>query len=59
MVLVGPEGGLTDGEQKLTENRGYEPVFLRENVLRVETAAIGLLAAVRAWQDNKKDGSRK
>ena len=53
VVLVGPEGGLTDSEQKLTENRGYEPVFLGENVLRVETAAIGLLAMVRAWQDKK------
>jgi len=62
VVLVGPEGGLTDSEQKLTENRGYEPVFLGENVLRVETAAIGLLAAVKAWQDEerrKSEGGRR
>ena len=46
VVLVGPEGGLSEKEQKITEKCGYKAVFLGENVLRVETAAIGLLAAV-------------
>ncbi|NIA07332.1 MAG: RsmE family RNA methyltransferase [Actinobacteria bacterium] len=50
-LLVGPEGGLTEKEQALTEANGYEPVFLGKNTLRVETAAAGLLAAIRAWQD--------
>ena len=59
VLLVGPEGGLTSKEQELVESYGYEPVFLGENVLRVETAAIGLLAAIQAWQDNKKGGMRK
>jgi len=51
VLLVGPEGGLTDEEQELATASGYEPVYLGENILRVETAAVGLLAAVKAWQD--------
>lgn len=53
VLLVGPEGGLSEDEQKHTEQCGYEPVFLGENILRVETATIGLLAAVRAWLDKE------
>ena len=56
ILLVGPEGGLTEKEQGLTESRGYEPVYLGENVLRVETAAIGLLAVVKAWKDQSSLG---
>ena len=58
VLLVGPEGGLTNEEQGLVEGCGYEPVFLGENILRVETAAIGLFAAIQAWKDNKKGGRR-
>ena len=53
VLLVGPEGGLRAEEQILAEERGYQPVFLTENTLRVETAAIGFLAAVRAWIDEE------
>ena len=53
VLLVGPEGGLTEKEQALAEANGYEPVYLGENTLRVETAAAGMLAAIRAWQDKK------
>ncbi len=52
-LLVGPEGGLTEQEQALVQASGYEPVYLGENTLRVETAAAGLLAVIRAWQDKK------
>ena len=54
VLLVGPEGGLTEQEQSWAQERGYRAVFLGENILRVETAAIGLLAGVKAWKDNKK-----
>jgi 16S rRNA (uracil1498-N3)-methyltransferase len=54
VLLVGPEGGLAEKEQSWAQERGYRAVFLGENILRVETAAIGLLAAVKAWKDNKK-----
>ena len=53
VVLVGPEGGLSAEEQRLSQERGYERVFLGENTLRVETAAVGILAAIRAWHDKK------
>lgn len=53
VILVGPEGGLTAQEQSLAQERGYKAVFLGENTLRVETATISLLAAVRAWIDKK------
>ena len=53
MLLIGPEGGLTEAEQGLAQQRGCRPVFLGENILRVETAAVALLAAVRAWNDGK------
>ena len=55
-LLVGPEGGLTEKEQALAEASGYEPVYLGENTLRVETAAIGLLAAIQAWKDQSSWG---
>ena len=53
VLLVGPEGGLTAQEQRRAEERGYEAVFLGENTLRVETAAVGFLAVVRAWMENQ------
>lgn len=47
-ILVGPEGGLTDAERTDVEAAGLIPVRLGGYVLRVETAALALLAAVRA-----------
>jgi len=45
-VVVGPEGGLTDGEVKAAVARGYSPVGLGPRVLRTETAAISLVSTV-------------
>ncbi len=55
VLLVGPEGGLTAQEQSWAQERGYRAVFLGDNTLRVETATISLLAAVRAWMDSKSN----
>lgn len=44
LVVVGPEGGLADDEFAALEARGGRPVSLGPNVLRVETAAIALVA---------------
>ncbi|MDH4227818.1 MAG: 16S rRNA (uracil(1498)-N(3))-methyltransferase [Deltaproteobacteria bacterium] len=44
-VLVGPEGGFTDEEQKKAEASGFTPVTLGSNVLRTETAAIAAVTA--------------
>lgn len=46
-VLVGPEGGLTEGEVAYAASRGVEPVSLGPRVLRSETAAMAAVAAVQ------------
>jgi len=51
-LLVGPEGGLTDAEIDAARRAGYQPVRLGPRVLRTETAAPALLAALQAlWGD--------
>jgi len=51
-LLVGPEGGLTDNEAAAARRAGYQPVRLGPRVLRTETAAPALLAALQAlWGD--------
>jgi 16S rRNA (uracil1498-N3)-methyltransferase len=51
-LLVGPEGGLTEAEETLALQAGYRAVLLGPRVLRTETAAPALLAAVLArWGD--------
>jgi len=51
-LLVGPEGGLTDVEADAARRAGYQPVRLGPRVLRTETAAPALLAALQAlWGD--------
>jgi len=47
-ILVGPEGGLTDEEQALALSGGFRLVRLGAATLRVETAAVALLAATTA-----------
>ena len=48
-VVVGPEGGLTEAERLAMQAAGLEPARLGQTTLRVETAAIALVAAVRAY----------
>ncbi len=47
-ILIGPEGGLTDGERAAAVGAGFVPVRLGAATLRIETAAVALLAAVIA-----------
>lgn len=47
-ILVGPEGGMTEAELAAVVDAGFKPVGLGETTLRIETAAIALLAATRA-----------
>jgi 16S rRNA (uracil1498-N3)-methyltransferase len=46
-LVIGPEGGLAEEETKLLMDAGFGPVYLGENVLRVETATLFAIAAVR------------
>ncbi len=49
-VMLGPEGGWTDGERRMAAEAGWLPVSLGPLVLRAETAAAGALAVVgAAW----------
>lgn len=50
MLLVGPEGGLTNSERNLSLAGGFKPVKLGGTTLRIETAAVALLAGVRTLQ---------
>lgn len=47
-VLIGPEGGWSTEETALAEQAGYLPARLGHSILRVETAAIAMAAALRA-----------
>ena len=48
VILIGPEGGLTDDETAAAEQANFSPVRLGNLVLRVETAAVVMLAAINA-----------
>ena len=51
-LLVGPEGGLSDEEERAAVDAGFMPVRLGPRILRTETAAPALLAALQAlWGD--------
>jgi 16S rRNA (uracil1498-N3)-methyltransferase len=46
-MIIGPEGGLSGGEVRLLTEAGFQLVHLGGNVLRVETAALYALGAVK------------
>jgi 16S rRNA (uracil1498-N3)-methyltransferase len=46
LVLVGPEGGLTEREISLAQDQGWKPVSLGPRILRSETAAIYSVAQI-------------
>jgi len=46
-LLVGPEGGLAEVELAEAARRGYRPVGLGPRILRTETAAVAVLAALQ------------
>ncbi len=49
-LLMGPEGGWTDGERRSAADGGWAAISLGPLVLRAETAAVaGLAVAVNAW----------
>lgn len=52
IVLAGPEGGLSESEMADAVRAGFRPLRLGPRVLRTETAAVALLAAMQAlWGD--------
>ena len=52
ILLIGPEGGLTEGEIECAVDAGYEALQLGPRVLRTETAPLAALAILQArWGD--------
>lgn len=52
VLLVGPEGGLSDAERARAERAGLEPLALGPRILRTETAAVAALTALQLkWGD--------
>jgi len=47
-LAIGPEGGWADQELKLMKSQGFEALTFGERVMRTETAAPALLAAIQA-----------
>jgi 16S rRNA (uracil1498-N3)-methyltransferase len=46
-MMVGPEGGFTEGEVKLAKEKGFIPVKLGQRILRTETAAIVMVGILQ------------
>ena len=46
-ILVGPEGGLTEAERRAARKAAFTAVRLGQLVLRVETAVLAMLAAIK------------
>lgn len=52
LLLVGPEGGLSEAERSVAVSQGFLPLRLGPRILRTETAALAALAAMHAlWGD--------
>lgn len=47
MLIVGPEGGLSESEVELARRGGFVPVSLGKRILRTETVSISLLSLVQ------------
>ena len=46
VFVIGPEGGLDDGETEMLSQKGFRSVYLGRNILRCETAPLYAAAAV-------------
>lgn len=55
LALVGPEGGFTPEERSAATAAGFVAVRLGPNILRVETAAVAIAAAVAAENPVRAD----
>ena len=47
LLMVGPEGGFSDDEEKRIVAAGARKISLGQNILRIETAAVSLVARFR------------
>ena len=47
-LAIGPEGGFTEDERQVALANQWTPISLGQRILRIETAAVALVAAVRS-----------
>jgi 16S rRNA (uracil1498-N3)-methyltransferase len=48
VLLIGPEGGLADSEEKHAQANGFISCRLGPRIMRTETAGLAALAALQA-----------
>lgn len=53
-LVIGPEGGISDRETEILQKKGFQPVYLGDNILRAETAATFALGAIKIILLEKK-----
>ncbi len=52
LLVIGPEGGLSDQEAGLAQRHGFKPIRLGRRILRAETAAVSATSLVQfLWGD--------
>ena len=55
-LLIGPEGGLSDGERSQAQTAGFESVRLGPRVMRTETAPLAAISAIQMlWGDFREN----
>jgi len=52
VVVIGPEGGLTEEERQLFEDWGFHAISFSRHVLRIETAAIAGAAVLNTFRNS-------
>ena len=57
VVLIGPEGGLTESEVQAAQEKGFVPVSIGPRLLRVETAVTTTLSLLQACVGDLADNS--
>jgi 16S rRNA (uracil1498-N3)-methyltransferase len=57
VVVIGPEGGLDEDENALSQSLGFQPVRLGPSILRVETAAIAIAAILGVGLESRRPES--
>jgi len=56
-LLIGPEGGFSNGEYVDADVAGFQPVSIGPRILRTETAAVAALAVLQSrWGDLGRSG---
>ena len=52
-IVIGPEGGWTDRERQLANQRGWQPVSLGGSILRSSTAAVRAAVTLVSWRSRQ------